>query len=182
MLIKLTSWCCRDTADPLVPQQEFLFCLVLKADLYKTGVWNIALLWSLLENEENYNSWTWLSFLNKKLRFRVPLWLSRIRTQHCHCSSLASCYGTGSLTGPGISTCHSTAKKRKKKKLQSSRQTNFYVVGRCWTGQKNLGLSLMSISSYQRCDFAQISHFFSGNFFFLLICKVLAKFALGLNC
>ena len=31
---------------------------------------------------------------------------SRLRIQCCHCSSLGHCCGTGSIPGPGISTCH----------------------------------------------------------------------------
>lgn len=31
----------------------------------------------------------------------VLLWCSRLRVQHCHCSSLDCCCGTGLIPGPG---------------------------------------------------------------------------------
>ena len=36
---------------------------------------------------------------------RVPLWHSGLRIPHCHYCDLGRCYGTGSLSGLGTSTC-----------------------------------------------------------------------------
>ena len=33
------------------------------------------------------------------LSLGVPWWLSRLRTQHCHCCDSGYCYGTGSIAG-----------------------------------------------------------------------------------
>ena len=33
----------------------------------------------------------------------VPLWLSGLRIQHCHCCGSGHCCGTGSIPGPGTS-------------------------------------------------------------------------------
>ena len=38
----------------------------------------------------------------------VPLWGSRLRIPHCHCSSC----GAGSIPGLGTSTCHGHSKKK----------------------------------------------------------------------
>ena len=44
---------------------------------------------------------------------RALLWHSRLRTWHCHCSSLGCCCGTGSSPGPGTSSCHGWDQKLK---------------------------------------------------------------------
>ena len=41
----------------------------------------------------------------------VLLWHSRLRIQHCHCSSLGLCYGVGSIPGRENFTCCGWAKK-----------------------------------------------------------------------
>ena len=51
---------------------------------------------------------------------RVSLWLSRLRTQHCHCSGLSHCYGAGLIPDPGTSACHAHNEKKKKKKKEAS--------------------------------------------------------------
>ena len=38
-------------------------------------------------------------------KMRVPLWLSRLRIWHYHCSRSSHCCGTDSNPGPGTSTC-----------------------------------------------------------------------------
>lgn len=38
--------------------------------------------------------------------FGVLLWPSRLRIQHCQCSSLGCCCGAGSTPGQGTSTCY----------------------------------------------------------------------------
>ena len=45
----------------------------------------------------------------------VPWWLSRLRSQHSHCSSSGHCFGAGLIPGPGTSTCCRHGQKKKKK-------------------------------------------------------------------
>ena len=47
-------------------------------------------------------------FIKKEL-----LWLSGLRIQHCHWSSLGRCCGAGSIPAPGTSTCHGHGQKKK---------------------------------------------------------------------
>ena len=64
-------------------------------------------------------SFLWLS---KKAEGRVPLWFSRLRIQHFHCSGLGRYCGIGSIPGPGTSTCMGKAKKQTNKK-QTNKKT-----------------------------------------------------------
>ena len=41
----------------------------------------------------------------------VPLWLSRLRIQHCHCCDSGHIYGEGSVAGLGTCTCCGNFKK-----------------------------------------------------------------------
>ena len=43
---------------------------------------------------------------NKEWNLGFPLWLSRLRIQHCHCCESGCCCGVSSIPGPGASTCH----------------------------------------------------------------------------
>ena len=55
--------------------------------------------------------------INKKDSMEeVPLWLSGLRIQHCHCSRWGGCCGTGSIPGLRTSMCYRYSKKKKKKK------------------------------------------------------------------
>ena len=102
----------------------------------------------------------------------VPLWHSRLRVQHCHCSSLGGCCGAaGSVPGLGISTCRrynqrTTTPLKNKNKNQKNKQTNkknqssvaciliLLIVFFWWTG-------LLIF-----CPFYHFSFTFSGVFFF----------------
>ena len=50
-----------------------------------------------------YNSAIWTQ---KPIIPRVPLWYSRLKTQHCPCSSSGSCCGAGLIPNLGTSVCH----------------------------------------------------------------------------
>ena len=50
----------------------------------------------------------------------VLLWHSRLRIQHCHCSSLGCCCVTGSIPGLGTSICHGHDRKKGRKKRKES--------------------------------------------------------------
>ena len=41
----------------------------------------------------------------KRIEFGVPVWLSRLGIQHCHCHGSGHCYGAGSIPGLGTSSC-----------------------------------------------------------------------------
>ena len=58
-------------------------------------------------------------FLFKNEIFEVLLWWSRLRIQHCHCSSLGHCRGLGSIPGPGTFKCHRHSQKKKKKRKRN---------------------------------------------------------------
>jgi len=81
----------------------------------------------------------------------VPLWCSRLRIQHCHCSSSGHCYGTGSSPGLG----NFTYQKEKKKRwcLKQSWQTIFYKM----SDSKYLGLGghVVSFTSTQLWHFSE---------------------------
>ena len=77
-------------------------------------------------NNDNYcvkhDTWQALMdwYANTVLKKNIPwsgvlLWLSRLRIQHCHCSSLGHHYDSGLIPGLGTSTCHGCGQKRKKK-------------------------------------------------------------------
>ena len=55
-----------------------------------------------------------LSKDDPKSTLAVPLWSSGLRIWHCHCSSRGHCCGSGSIPGPGTSTCHGHGQKNKK--------------------------------------------------------------------
>ena len=44
---------------------------------------------------------------------RAPSWLSRLKSQHCHCCGSGYSYGNGSITGPGISAAATKIKNKK---------------------------------------------------------------------
>lgn len=48
----------------------------------------------------------------------VPLWSSRLRIQHRHCSGLGCCYGPRLIPGPGPSTCYGAHLKKKKSQFE----------------------------------------------------------------
>ena len=53
----------------------------------------------------------------------VPLWLSRLKIQHCHCCDSGYCCGVGSVPGPRTSAyCGYSQKEEKKKKKKRSFQ------------------------------------------------------------
>ena len=45
-------------------------------------------------------------------RYGVPLWHSRLRIQHCHCSNSGHCCGMGLLPGMETSPCHGCGQKK----------------------------------------------------------------------
>ena len=47
----------------------------------------------------------WNMFTEVKESMEVPLWHSGLSTWHCHCRRSGCCCGTGSVPGPGTSTC-----------------------------------------------------------------------------
>lgn len=61
------------------------------------------------------------NFLQKGV---VPLRHSRVGTQHCHCGSLGYCCSTGSISGPGTSTCHRHSPGKKKKRTRQVSKTS----------------------------------------------------------
>ena len=67
-----------------------------------------------------------------KLRKRglkgVPLWLSGLRTQCCHCSHLGHCCDVGLILGPGTSTCHRHGRKGKGKKKKKEREYSVVFI------------------------------------------------------
>ena len=50
------------------------------------------------------------------MKLGVPWWLSELSIQHCHWCGSGCCCGTGSIPGPGISTCLRNSQKKEKKK------------------------------------------------------------------
>ena len=44
----------------------------------------------------------------------IPMWNSRLRIRHCHCSSLGRCCGVSWIPGLGISTCCGAQLKKNK--------------------------------------------------------------------
>ena len=46
----------------------------------------------------------------------VPMWFSRLRIWHCHCSGSGCCCGVGSIPGPGIYACHTCDQKERDRK------------------------------------------------------------------
>ena len=77
----------------------------LESGVYSLGsnIWALSLTFTSLS----------FSFIIYEIRGGVPLWLSGLRIQCCHCSSLGQCCGVGSVLGLGASICCGTAKKRK---------------------------------------------------------------------
>ena len=55
----------------------------------------------------------------KKFKVGVPLWHSRLRIRHCHCSGLGSSCHEGLIPGMGTSICRGGGQKKKKKKFRS---------------------------------------------------------------
>lgn len=55
-------------------------------------------------------TWVVINFLSahlkKKAKWGFPLWWSRLRIPHCHCSSLSHCCGVSSVLAPGTFACH----------------------------------------------------------------------------
>ena len=62
-----------------------------------------------------------LCYMAGKLRLQMeelPVWHSRLRTQHCCCSSSGLCCGTGLIPGLGTTTCHRQAPPRPPQKCR----------------------------------------------------------------
>ena len=68
----------------------------------------------------------------------VPLWLSGLSIQHCHRSSSGCCCGTGSISGPDLSSAVGTAKKN----IQS-------LPGVRWDGNKEVELGYLANGSFE---------------------------------
>ena len=71
-----------------------------------------------------------------------PVWLSRLRVQHCHFSSLGCCCGAGLIPGLGISTCHRCGQKKKSGK--SSQCVTMGSLGSLEPQDTGLVLALLS--------------------------------------
>ena len=54
---------------------------------------------------------------NYKNLVKVPLWLSGLRTQHCHCCRSGCCCGARSIPGKLPNATGATKKNKKQKKL-----------------------------------------------------------------
>ena len=81
------------------------FCLeFLLMDVWLAGQWR--------GNSSFCHSSVWLDGIQRKLG--VPWWLSGLRMQCFHCSGLGCCCVTGSIPGPGTSTCHRCDEKWRK--------------------------------------------------------------------
>ena len=48
----------------------------------------------------------------RRVDLGVPWWLRGLRIQHCHCSILGHCDGSGLIPGPGTSACFGRSQKR----------------------------------------------------------------------
>ena len=71
-------------------------------------------LWSLYNYRCDKLIWViWKKFFKKAMRRGALVGAQgcRLRIQHCHCSSLGHCCGTGLIPGPGTSTCDEGLKK-----------------------------------------------------------------------
>ena len=51
----------------------------------------------------------------------IPLWHSRLKIQHCHCSSSDHCCGVRLISGLGTFACHRGGQKKKKKKKKKKK-------------------------------------------------------------
>ena len=66
--------------------------------------------------------------LNEEREAGVPLWHSRLRIWHCHCSSLDHCCGSGSILGLGTSICHGHSPKNKTKQKKEREKLYGIVI------------------------------------------------------
>ena len=70
----------------------------------------------------------------------VPLWLSRLKTQHCHCCGSGCCCGESSIPGPGERphAMGASKKQRKKKKERNMKVQDKSWSSHCGSVQRNL--------------------------------------------
>ena len=74
----------------------------------------------------------------------VPWWLSRLRSQHSHCSSSGHCFGAGSIPGPGTSTCCRHGQKNKQtKNKQTTIKSSIEAEMNEFKGKKRKTLEFM---------------------------------------
>ena len=72
------------------------------------------------------SSYSILSNDSNNMKKGVPLWCSRLRIQHCYCSSSSHCYGSGSIPDPGTSTCCRCSQKEKIMSVKLNNDNAFY--------------------------------------------------------
>ena len=90
----------------------------------------------------------------KKVKFGVPVWCSRLRIWHCHCSGSGRWCGMGSIPGPGTSSCRRRGLKKKKVKCietETRRRGSSLVAEElriqhccCWGSGHHCGVDLIS--------------------------------------
>ena len=61
------------------------------------------------------------SFHRQRRGLEFPCGASRLMIRHCHCNGSSHCCGTGSVPGPGISTCHGYSQKEKKRRPEETK-------------------------------------------------------------
>ena len=107
------------------------------SSVYSTG------LWLLIAGTEL----SWESIWCSKNIWGVPVWLSELWIQHCHCSGSVSCCGMGSIPGLRTSSCYKWGQNKQ--------------IGACRQGWKNMVKPLLQRRSHRQPLPSHLQHSFN---------------------